>query len=71
MLKLILFSAAAALPVLKLNPCLADLFSGGNRIISLGIPLVINAFVFGVIGVALLIISRDKQFMILVKKLKR
>jgi putative peptidoglycan lipid II flippase len=71
MLKLILFSAAAALPVLKLNPCLAGLFPGRNRIISLGVPLIINAFVFGVIGVALLIISRDKQFMVLIKKLKR
>ncbi|MDR2370005.1 MAG: polysaccharide biosynthesis C-terminal domain-containing protein [Treponema sp.] len=71
MLKLILFSAVAVLPVLKLNPCLEGLFPGGNRIIFLGIPLIISAFVFGVIGVALLIISRDKQFMTLIKRLKR
>jgi putative peptidoglycan lipid II flippase len=70
-LKLILFSAIAVFPVLKLNLYLASLFPGENRIISLGVPLIINAFVFGAIGVALLIISRDKQFMALIKRLKR
>ncbi|MDR0602021.1 MAG: murein biosynthesis integral membrane protein MurJ [Treponema sp.] len=70
-LKMILFSAVAILPVLRLNPFLAAVFAGRNRFIALGIPILINALVFGAVGILLLFISRDRQLMALVKLLKR
>ncbi|MDR1420246.1 MAG: murein biosynthesis integral membrane protein MurJ [Treponema sp.] len=70
-LKLLLFSAAAVLPVLWLNPVLAGAFAGGGRIVALGMPILINALVFGAAGVLLLFISRDRQFMAMVRLLKR
>ncbi len=36
-----------------------------------GIPLGINALVFGVIGVVLLVLSKDKQAQYIAKSLKR
>ncbi|MFP3042919.1 murein biosynthesis integral membrane protein MurJ [Treponema primitia] len=59
--KLILFSCIAAVPILALSPRLLHLFAGRGRIIAYGIPLAINAAIFGAVGIVLLVISRDKQ----------
>ncbi|WP_010253179.1 murein biosynthesis integral membrane protein MurJ [Treponema primitia] len=59
--KLILFSCIAALPVLALSPRIFPLFAGHGRIIAYGLPLTINAVIFGAVGIVLLVISRDKQ----------
>jgi len=60
-LKLLVFSAIAIIPILLLGNPLESLFAGRGRIISLGIPLVITALVYGILGVLLLVISGDKQ----------
>jgi putative peptidoglycan lipid II flippase len=60
-LKLILFSAAAALPLLWLNPRLTALFAGRGRLISFGLPLLISALAFGAAGLLLLILTGDKH----------
>lgn len=70
-LKLILFSGVAVLPVLLLSPRLTGFFIGWNRIISLGVPLMINALVFAAAGLFLLAVSKDKQLMWIVKMIKK
>jgi putative peptidoglycan lipid II flippase len=60
--KLVLFSVIAVLPVLWLDPRLRALFVGGNRLISQGAPLAVNALVFGATGILLLLISGDRRF---------
>ena len=60
-LKMVLFSALALIPVLLLSPALASLFAGRGRIISQGLPLVINALVYAAAGILLLAVTRDKQ----------
>jgi putative peptidoglycan lipid II flippase len=69
-LKMLLFSAAAVLPVLWLNPVLPGAFAGGSRLAALGVSILVNALVFGASGVLLLFISRDRQFMAVIRLLK-
>jgi putative peptidoglycan lipid II flippase len=59
--KLALFSAAACLPLVWLGPRLDSLFAGQGRLISYGLPLTLNALIFGGIGVLLLFITGDRQ----------
>ncbi|GHV94408.1 putative lipid II flippase MurJ [Spirochaetia bacterium] len=70
-LKLSLLSALAVIPVLLLSPRLLDLFTGRGRLISQGVPLAINALVFAVLGILLLLITRDKQLKGLAGLIKR
>jgi putative peptidoglycan lipid II flippase len=70
-LKLILFSAAALIPLFFISPRLSDLFAGRGRLISQGAPLFINALVYGTAGILLLAITRDKQFLGIVKMIRR
>ena len=69
--KLIFFSGIAVLPVLFLSPYLAELFAGHGRIVAQGAPLVINALVYAAAGILLLAASRDKQFLTIVRLLRR
>jgi putative peptidoglycan lipid II flippase len=69
--KLIVFSIIAVIPVLWLNPRLLVLFAGRNRLISQGLPLLINAFIFATVGITLLIITRDKQIRAIIKMIRR
>jgi putative peptidoglycan lipid II flippase len=69
--KLAVFSGIAVLPLLWLSPRLLVLFQGRGRLMGYGIPLGINALVFGVIGVVLLVLSKDKQAQYIAKSLKR
>ncbi|MDR0511826.1 MAG: murein biosynthesis integral membrane protein MurJ [Treponema sp.] len=68
--KLILISAAAIIPLLFLSPFLTEVFYGNHRVISQGAPLLINAVVYSVTGIALLAATADKQFLAIVKMLK-
>ena len=69
--KLILLSGIALIPVLYLSPFLAEFFSGYGRLISLGVPFLINALVFAAAGLLLLAINRDKQFLSIVALFRR
>ncbi|MDR2186182.1 MAG: murein biosynthesis integral membrane protein MurJ [Treponema sp.] len=60
--KLVLFSAAAALPVLALGPRIAAFFAGRGRLISYGLPLTITAFIYGAAGLLLLALTGDSRF---------
>ena len=69
-LKIILFSGIAVIPVLFLTPKLSALFVGRGRIISQGAPLLLNALVFAVVGVLLLAVTRDRQFLGIMKLIR-
>ena len=68
--KLIFISAAAIIPLLFLSPFLTEVFYGNHRVISQGAPLLINAVIYSVTGIALLAATADKQFFAIVKMLK-
>lgn len=58
-IKILIFSVAASAAIYFLRPILLDIFAGRNRIISAGIPVVITATVFAIVGVGLLVITKD------------
>ena len=70
-LKLIALSAIAVVPVVFLSPVLLQAFSGSNRIIAFGLPLAVNGTVFALVGIALLLATKDRQFANLVNAVKR
>ena len=61
LIKMSLFSIIALVPVYFLTPFLQTFFESKGRIVSLGVPLVINGVVFAIVGVFLLLITKDKQ----------
>ena len=70
-LKLLLFSGIAVIPLRFLSPRLLVFFDGKSRIFAYGFPLAINAVVFGLIGITLLFVTRDKLLGELVCKIRK
>jgi putative peptidoglycan lipid II flippase len=70
MLKLILLSCISVAPLYFLSPMLLGLFSGRGRIISYGAPFAINAVIFALLGIGLLLVTRDKQINNLLRVLR-
>jgi putative peptidoglycan lipid II flippase len=66
-LKLTILSVLAAIPVYFLSPVLLAFFSDRGRIVSYGLPLMINAIVYILLGLALLVIVRDKNLIAFIK----
>jgi putative peptidoglycan lipid II flippase len=66
-LKLSLLSSIAVIPVLLLSPGLLTVFAGRGRLISYGIPLAINTLVYILLGVLLLLLTKDRQLQSLMK----
>src|SRR5574344_873348 len=58
-LRMVLFSIIASLPVYFLRGKLVSLFAGHGRLVSQGMPVVLTAVLFAVVGVALLFITKD------------
>lgn len=58
--KMTVFSLMAALPVYLVRTPLQSFFSGGNRLYSYGIPLLVSLSLFCAIGLGLLVLSRDQ-----------
>lgn len=58
--KIAMFSFVASAPIYFLRPRLIELAEGHSRIISSGIPVVATAAIFAIIGVMLLVITKDK-----------
>lgn len=71
MLKIIVFSVIAAAPIYFLRPVLLETFAGRGKLISYGMPVLITAVIFGVIGVGLLILTGDKATKALIKKVTK
>lgn len=68
--KIILFSLIAIIPLYFLHNPLLSLFNNKNRFIAYGAPVFILAIMFAVIGVALLVITKDKTTMAVINKFK-
>ncbi|MDR1986765.1 MAG: murein biosynthesis integral membrane protein MurJ [Treponema sp.] len=60
-LKLILFSGIAVLPVLWVNPFLSAWGAGRGKLFAYGFPLLITGLGYALLGVLLLLISKDRQ----------
>jgi putative peptidoglycan lipid II flippase len=69
--KLILFSVLALVPILLLSPGILALFSGRGRVVSQGAPLFLNALIYAGTGLILLAVTRDKQFLGMMKMIRR
>ncbi|MCR5606161.1 MAG: murein biosynthesis integral membrane protein MurJ [Treponema sp.] len=69
--KMILFSVIASIPTVFIYPLLINIASGHNRLISEGIPVFACAIVFAVVGIILLIISKDPILKLAMGKIKR
>lgn len=70
-LKLIVLSLIAAIPTYFLRNILIEHFSGHSRIISFGIPFALCSLVFGIIGIVLLILTKDEILKVILKKIRR
>ncbi|MCI1209346.1 MAG: murein biosynthesis integral membrane protein MurJ [Treponema sp.] len=57
--KIVLFSAVAAVPSYFLRPYIIRLFSGHNRLISAGGPVLVLGIIFAASGILLLVLSKD------------
>ncbi|MDR2942817.1 MAG: murein biosynthesis integral membrane protein MurJ [Treponema sp.] len=69
--KLLIISGLAIVPVYFLSPLLKAFFAGNGRYISYGVPLIINSFVYILLGVAMLAVAKDRHILALVAMLKR
>ena len=65
------FSLIAAAPCKFLRPLLLEKFQNYPRLISQGVPIALLAVIFGMIGVLLLVITKDDMAQALKKKIKR
>ena len=69
--KILIFSVIAALPCYFLRPVLLNLFAGHTRLISQGMPVLLMALIFAVIGIGELVISKDEIVKSILKKIKK
>ena len=69
--KLIVFSAIGIAPVLWLTPRLLEFFAGRGRLISQGLPLLINAMLYITLGLLLLFLTKDRQLRGILKVLRK
>lgn len=58
-LKIVLLSLTAAVPVYFASRYLSQAFAGGGKILSQGVPLLAEALLYGLLGAALLALTRD------------
>lgn len=69
--KITAFSLIAAAPCKLLRPLLLENFQDYPRLISQGLPVALLAVIFGLIGILLLIITKDDMAVALKNKIKR
>ena len=70
-LKILILSAAAFVPVYLLSPVLCEIFAGRTHVIAHGAPLAINALIYFLLGTALLAAVRDKNLKGLISMIKK
>lgn len=70
-LKMIILSIIASIPVYLLKPVLLNLFTGSHRFIAQGIPVILSAIIFAILGILLLIITKDSLVSVITEKIKR
>ena len=70
-LRIIILSVIAAIPTYFIHNLLLKIFSDSGRLLGFGMPVVLSAIVFAIIGVLELIITRDELVKVILKKVKR
>ena len=68
---MVVLSVIAIIPVILLKDLIFGFFANYNRIISQGLPILILTMIFGIVGVSLMIITKDSLISTLVSTLKR
>ena len=69
-LKMAVYSIIAAIPCYFVHSLLVKFFAENSRIVSYGIPVILTAFLFAVIGIAELIITKDEIIHTIIQKVK-
>ena len=69
-LKMTVYSIIAAIPCYFVHSLLVKFFAENSRIVSYGIPVILTAFLFAVIGIAELIITKDEIIHTIIQKVK-
>lgn len=70
-LRIIILSVIAAIPTYFIHNLLVKIFSDSGRLLGFGMPVILSAIVFAIIGVLELIITRDELVKVILKKVKR
>ena len=70
-LRIIILSVIAAIPTYFIHNLLLKIFSDSGRLLGFGMPVILSAIVFAIIGVLELIITRDELVKVILKKVKR
>ncbi|WP_407398671.1 murein biosynthesis integral membrane protein MurJ [Treponema sp.] len=70
-MKIVLFSAIASVPVYFMRETAVNSFAGHARLISHGIPVASTAAVFGIVGIVLLVATKDGIVKAAAGKLRR
>lgn len=69
-LKMAVYSIIAAIPCYFVHSLLVKFFAENSRIVSYGIPVILTAMLFAIIGIAELIITKDEIIHTIIKKVK-
>ncbi|MBQ9207858.1 MAG: murein biosynthesis integral membrane protein MurJ [Treponema sp.] len=70
-LKLVVFSVVAAIPTFFVRNALLPVFENYGRLIRFGVPVFACALLFALIGVVLLVSTKDEIVKVIVRKIKR
>jgi len=70
-LKTIIFSVLAIIPVFFISPIIHEYFAGYNRIVAYGIPLIVNTIIFLFLGLIMLFFLKDQYLFSVVKILRK
>jgi len=70
-LKLSIISGLAVVPIYFLSPLLQAFFANKGRIVSYGIPLIINTIVYILLGLTMLAFVRDKYLLAFIKMFRK
>lgn len=69
-LKMAVYSIIAAIPCYFVHSLLVKFFAENSRIVSYGIPVILTAMLFAIIGIAELIITKDEIIHTIIQKVK-
>ncbi|MGN0749110.1 MAG: murein biosynthesis integral membrane protein MurJ [Treponema sp.] len=69
-LKMAVYSIIAAIPCYFIHSLLVKFFAENSRIVSYGIPVILTALLFAIIGIAELIITKDEIIHTIIQKVK-
>lgn len=69
-LKMAVYSIIAAIPCYFVHSLLVKFFAENSRIVSYGIPVILTALLFAVIGISELIITKDEIIHTIIQKVK-